>query len=58
MMKIEDLQRVDLGIAMCHFELTTRELGLSGEWVVIESRDDQPGHGGEYLVSWVTGSIA
>lgn len=31
---IEDLQRVDMGIAMCHFELTARELGLSGQWVV------------------------
>jgi nitroreductase len=28
-----DLQRVDMGIAMCHFELTARELGLAGDWV-------------------------
>ena len=28
-----DLQRVDIGVAMCHFELTAREQGLAGEWV-------------------------
>ncbi len=28
----EDLQRVDMGIAMCHFELTIRENGLDGSW--------------------------
>lgn len=27
------LQRVDMGIAMCHFELGARELGLKGSWV-------------------------
>ena len=58
MMKIEDLQRVDMGIAMCHFELTNRALDLPGDWAVLNSRDDQPDQGGEYLVSWVTGSIA
>ena len=57
-MKIEDLQRVDMGIAMCHFELTTRELGLPGDWTILKSRVDQPGPVGEYLVSWVSGSIA
>jgi len=56
--KIEDLQRVDMGIAMCHFELTARELGLAGEWNIIKSMVEQPGQVGEYLVSWVPGSIA
>lgn len=27
-----DMQKNDLGIAMCHFELTAKELGLSGTW--------------------------
>jgi len=27
-----DLQKVDLGIAMCHFELTARELNRPGRW--------------------------
>jgi nitroreductase len=29
-----DLQRVDLGIAMCHFDFTARESGLDGHWVM------------------------
>jgi nitroreductase len=32
LIKAVDLQRLDLGIAMSHFELTARELGLSGRW--------------------------
>lgn len=27
-----DLQRMDMGIAMCHFQLVARELGLAGAW--------------------------
>jgi len=34
LMGIEDLQRVDSGISMCHFELAARENGLGGGWVV------------------------
>jgi hypothetical protein len=29
---IADPQRLEIGIAMCHFELTSRELGLDGNW--------------------------
>ena len=29
----KNLQKIDLGIAMCHFELTCRELGIKGGWV-------------------------
>ena len=36
LVKAVDLQRIDMGIAMCHFELTARELGLGGSWVVDE----------------------
>ena len=28
----KNLQKIDLGIAMCHFELTCRELGVKGCW--------------------------
>ncbi|HUU55742.1 MAG TPA: nitroreductase family protein, partial [bacterium] len=27
-----DLQRLDMGIACCHFELAARELGMAGKW--------------------------
>jgi hypothetical protein len=52
-LKLADLQRVDMGIAMCHFEWTARELGLAGGWVVrnpgLETLDERT----EYVVSWV-----
>jgi len=48
-----DLQRLDMGIAMCHFELTARELGLNGEWLVEDGLDQHPDALTKYLVSWV-----
>ena len=47
-----DLQRLDMGIAMCHFELTARELGLEGEWAVETDLDINPDELTEYIVSW------
>jgi nitroreductase len=32
LMRLVDLQRVDLGIALCHFELSARERSLRGRW--------------------------
>jgi hypothetical protein len=32
MMPFADLQRIDMGIAMCHFQLAAAELGLRGGW--------------------------
>jgi nitroreductase len=50
---IFDLQRVDMGIALCHFALTQAELGRKGEWregpPPIETSDPLR----EYTASWV-----
>jgi nitroreductase len=47
-----DLQRIDLGIAMCHFELSAQELGLPGKWKVeAPVLPDTPAHF-EYIVSF------
>jgi hypothetical protein len=45
------MQRLDMGIAMCHFELTTEEVGLEGEWIEKEPDLALPKRC-EYLVSW------
>jgi hypothetical protein len=50
---LADLQRVDLGIAMCHFELAAREAGVKGRWVVAQPRIDVSAVGWEYTASWV-----
>jgi hypothetical protein len=44
---------LDLGIAMCHFELTARELGLLGKWISTEPAITKPDELTEYTVSWV-----
>jgi nitroreductase len=44
------IQNIDMGIAMCHFELAARELGLEGSWLA-----ENPNlEAGElvYIVSW------
>lgn len=53
LLNVEDLQRVDLGIAMCHFDLTARELGLSGRWAAQEPEIGKPDALTEYTISWV-----
>lgn len=45
-----DLQKNDIGIAKCHFELTAKELNLKGKWVVIENIDMK--NEWEYICSW------
>jgi len=52
LMRLEDLQRVDSGISMCHFELTARELGLAGRWVVNPPRLTPPDGITEYSATW------
>jgi nitroreductase len=52
LLRIADLQRVDLGIAMCHFALVARESGLDGRWVVEDPGLALPGPGIEYTATW------
>jgi Putative TM nitroreductase len=49
---VEDLQRVDSGIAMCHFELAAREQGLAGAWVVRPPSIPLPDSLTEYSATW------
>lgn len=55
MMRAADLQRIDMGIAMYHFESTARELNLKGKWQVMEIDESYSRlHDGiEYIVSWL-----
>jgi len=52
LLRIADLQRVDLGIAMCHFALVARESGLAGQWVVDDPGLATPTPGIEYTATW------
>lgn len=46
-----DMQKNDMGIAKCHFDLSRQELGLKGSWV--ELKDIDVPNEMEYLFSWV-----
>lgn len=52
--RYHDLQRLDLGIAMCHFALTARELGLAGRWMLQDPELPLPNSLTEYSVTWVS----
>ena len=45
-----DMQRNDIGIAKCHFELTANELGLKGSWIEVENIDFE--NEWEYICTW------
>lgn len=45
------LQDVDMGIAMCHFELAVREMNEKGRWEDVQFTHEQKGL--EYIVSWI-----
>ena len=49
---VEDLQRVDMGIALCHFELALRERGQAGRWVRRAPSVSGPDALTEYTATW------
>lgn len=55
-----DMQMIDIGIAMCHFELTCRELAIEGCWQKLKSAEvltgtstPLPRNDISYIASWV-----
>jgi len=53
---VADMQRIDMGIAMCHFELSLRESGLAGIWGQLQPKPVHDSHGIEYVASWIGSS--
>lgn len=51
-LRFADLPRIDIGIAMCHFELSFKENSVIGEWLVEDPKIDPPSSHVEYIVSW------
>lgn len=52
-LKLADMQRIDMGIAMCHFELAARDNNLSGSWKVESDPVQQVPGGWEYVSTWL-----
>ena len=53
LLSIADMQRVDMGIAMSHFELAADELGLKGAWAIRDPGIAVPDRLTEYTVTWM-----
>jgi len=51
-LRLADLQRLDVGIAMCHFELTAGELGLKGTWQAEDPGIPVPDEQTIYIATW------
>ncbi|SCY43485.1 nitroreductase family protein [Alkaliphilus peptidifermentans] len=47
-----NIQRIDMGIAMCHFELTMKEFGEKGRWGFIQ-QNDKLASNITYIISWI-----
>jgi len=47
------IPHLDVGIAMCHFELAAREAGLAGRWEAVPSDDGASDGSIEWLTRWV-----
>jgi nitroreductase len=52
LLRLADLQRLDVGIAMCHFELTARELGLGGKWMASDPGLEPIDEKTLYVATW------
>lgn len=48
-----DIQKIDIGIAMFHFESTAREAGLEGKWDAIKPSVSELPSNYEYIATWV-----
>ena len=51
-LRLADLQRIDIGIAMSHFELSLSAMGLKGKWILADPGLSQPDPGIEYIITW------
>ncbi|MFZ3588864.1 nitroreductase family protein [Bacillus sp. DJP31] len=47
-----DMQLLDMGIAMCQYELACKELNVQGKWIINEPNVELPNEQTEYIVSW------
>jgi hypothetical protein len=49
---VAHMQRLDIGIAMSHFELAATEVGLSGTWAIQDPGIEPPDDLAQYSVTW------
>lgn len=47
------IQKIDMGIAMCHLEMVLQEAEIEGSWEIITSREWVNSDGLSYIASWI-----
>lgn len=47
-----EMQRIDIGIAMCHFDLVCKELDIEGQWRVEDPNITLTNEFTEYMATW------
>ena len=51
-----NIQYIDIGISLCHFELAASELDLKGKWEVIDGIQENKNYDRpsdiDYIISW------
>ena len=47
-----DIQRIDIGIALCHFDLSCKKAGISGEFIKNEPTIQDKEERFKYIISW------
>ena len=52
-----DIHRIDMGIAMCHFDLTCKELGLEGRFIKCNPEITDIPKNVSYVITWVHESV-
>jgi hypothetical protein len=51
---VMDFSRTDIGIALCHFDLSCRELGIQGTFKVLDDlMQDRTAGKNHYSISWI-----
>lgn len=48
-----NIQRIDIGIAICHFEMTMNELGVNGSWIMDSELSIELPQNTNYVITWV-----
>lgn len=48
-----NIQKIDIGIAMCHFEMTAVEAGIEGKWEISTQSSNRGNDEAEYIISWI-----
>ena len=51
--RLDNIKNIDIGIAMCHFDLTCKEKGIKGEFKIVNPHISQIPKHYKYIITWI-----